>query len=155
MQLTSVFLLYIEYYESKIFTEKCTESWTRYSSFYWLWITGKLVLSWLPCNVAKTYWKSNGCFTALCCTNNERLCLVGDELWDVTCTMVKNQTGYDILMVMISLSPLVLQIHWCIDGYNRRVVWLNILRSNKDPKEGSSTDICCWSWNGERPYGRL
>ena len=57
---------------------------------------------------AKTYWKSNGCFTALCCTNNERLRLVGDELWDVACTMVKNQTGYDILMVMISLSPLVL-----------------------------------------------
>ena len=27
------------------------------------------------------------------------------------------------------------EIHGCIDGYSRRVLWLNVLRSNKDPKE--------------------
>ena len=27
------------------------------------------------------------------------------------------------------------EMHGCIDGYSRRVLWLNVLRSNKDPKE--------------------
>ena len=37
--------------------------------------------------------------------------------------------GYD------KLKPFGFEIHGCIDGYSRRVLWLNILRSNKDPKE--------------------
>ena len=37
--------------------------------------------------------------------------------------------GYD------KLKPFRFEIHGCIDGYSRRVLWLNVLRSNKDPKE--------------------
>ena len=37
--------------------------------------------------------------------------------------------GYD------KLKPFGFQIHGCIDGYSRRVLWLNLLKSNKDPKE--------------------
>ena len=37
--------------------------------------------------------------------------------------------GYD------KLKPFGFEIHGCIDGYSRRVLWLNILRSNKDSKE--------------------
>ena len=37
--------------------------------------------------------------------------------------------GYD------TFKPFGFEIHRCIDGYSRCVLWLNILRSNKDPKE--------------------
>ena len=37
--------------------------------------------------------------------------------------------GYD------KLKPFGFEIHGCIDGYSRRVLWLSIIRSNKDPKE--------------------
>ena len=37
--------------------------------------------------------------------------------------------GYD------ELKPFGFEIHGCIDGYSRRVLWLNVLISNKDPKE--------------------
>ena len=37
--------------------------------------------------------------------------------------------GYD------KLKPYGFEIHGCIDGYSRRVLWLNILKSNKNPKE--------------------
>ena len=37
--------------------------------------------------------------------------------------------GYD------KLKPLGFEIHGCIDGYSRRVLRLNVLTSNKDPKE--------------------
>ena len=37
--------------------------------------------------------------------------------------------GYD------KLKPFGFEIHGCIDEYSRRVLWLNIIRSNKDPKE--------------------
>ena len=33
------------------------------------------------------------------------------------------------------VKPFGFEIHGCIDGYSRRVFWLNIIRSNKDPKE--------------------
>ena len=37
--------------------------------------------------------------------------------------------GYD------KLKPFGFQIHGGINGYSRRVLWLNLLKSNKDPKE--------------------
>ena len=37
--------------------------------------------------------------------------------------------GYD------KLKPFGFQIHGGIDGYSRHVLWLNLLKSNKDPKE--------------------
>ena len=37
--------------------------------------------------------------------------------------------GYD------KLKPYGFEIHGCIDGYSRRVLWLSVIRSNKDPKE--------------------
>ena len=39
------------------------------------------------------------------------------------------------------LKPLGFEIHGCIDGYSRHVLWLNVLRSNKDPKEVCSIFI--------------
>ena len=42
---------------------------------------------------------------------------------------VWHHDGYD------KLKPFGFEIHGCIDGYSRRVLWLNIIRSNKDPKE--------------------
>ena len=37
--------------------------------------------------------------------------------------------GYD------KLKPYSFEIHCCIDRYSRRVLWLSVIRSNKDPKE--------------------
>ena len=37
--------------------------------------------------------------------------------------------GYD------KLKPFGFEIHGCIDGYSRRVLWLNVLRSNKIQKK--------------------
>ena len=37
--------------------------------------------------------------------------------------------GYD------KLKPFGSDIHRCIDWYSRRVLWPNVLKSNKDPKE--------------------
>ena len=37
--------------------------------------------------------------------------------------------GYD------KLKSFLYEIHCCIDDYSRRVLWLKVLRSNKDPKE--------------------
>ena len=37
--------------------------------------------------------------------------------------------GYD------KLKPYSFEIYGCIDRYNRRVLWLSVIRSNKDPKE--------------------
>ena len=46
-----------------------------------------------------------------------------DQIW------VSHLDGYD------KLKPYSFEIHGCIDGYSRRVLWLSVLRSNKDPKE--------------------
>ena len=37
--------------------------------------------------------------------------------------------GYD------KLKSYGFEIHGCIDGYSRRVLWLSVIRSNKDRKE--------------------
>ena len=37
--------------------------------------------------------------------------------------------GYD------KLKPYGFEIHGCIDGYSRYILWLSVTRSNKDPKE--------------------
>ena len=44
--------------------------------------------------------------------------------------------GYD------KLKPFGFEIHGCIDGYSR-VLWLNIIRSNKDPKEVCNLFFFC------------
>ena len=43
--------------------------------------------------------------------------------------------GYD------KVKPFGFDIHGCIDGYSRRILWLNVLRSNKDPKEACNLFI--------------
>ena len=52
---------------------------------------------------------------------------------------IKNQLNVSqaiVAQIMKKLDPVgVDAMHGCIDGYSRRVLWLNVLRSNKDPKE--------------------
>ena len=67
---------------------------------------------WMPCNAAKMYSKSNECFKASCLTKILILFVLmqgGKGHWDVACTMIKVSTGYEMLMVMISLSSLGLR----------------------------------------------
>ena len=33
------------------------------------------------------------------------------------------------------MKPYGFEMHGCIDGYSRRVLWLSVILSNKDPKE--------------------
>ena len=37
--------------------------------------------------------------------------------------------GYD------KLKPYDFEIHGCMDGYGRHVLWLSVIQSKKDPKE--------------------
>ena len=47
--------------------------------------------------------------------------------------------GYD------RLKPYGFEIHGCIDGYSRRVLWLSVIRSNKDPKQVYNLYLNCLS----------
>ena len=55
-------------------------------------------------------------------TLRRRLCYSKGPSW------VLHLDGYD------KLKPFGFEIHGCIDGYSRRALWLNVLKSNKDPK---------------------
>ena len=63
---------------------------------------------------------------------------------------VRILTGYD------KLKPYGLPIHGAIDGYSRRIVWLEVVKSNNDPKvpaglflksvkENSGCPLLLWS----------
>ena len=45
--------------------------------------------------------------------------------------------GYD------NLKPYEFEIHGCMDGYSRGVLWLSAIRSNKDPKEVGNLYFNC------------
>ena len=59
-----------------------------------------------------------------------------ERRWDVAYTTVKVPTGYGILMAMINWSHSDLRsmdvLMGTVDAY---YAWLNVLKSNKDPKE--------------------
>ena len=92
-------------------------------------------------SVAKMYQKLDECLTGICYTNNE-------TPWPCWC-WYKTGKSIETLLKYYGKSPnrvwhldsydkfkpFGFENKRCIDGDSRCIIWLNILRSNKDPKE--------------------
>ena len=54
--------------------------------------------------------------------------------WSEAHTMIRNQITYDTLTEWMNLSPLVCAfLEQLMDGFRRKILWLNVSALNKDP----------------------
>ena len=97
-------------------------------------------MDWIPCNAAEVYQNQLNVSRAFVAHIMKELDPVGVDArrrrtlrrrlyYSKGPNWVWQLDGYD------KLKPFGFEIHGCFDGYSRRVLRLNVLRSNKDPKE--------------------
>ena len=136
MELRSLFVLYIDYSKRKSLQKRIQSSIPDIISF--IQETGSCI--GYCRSIAKMYQKLDECFTGICYANNEKRwpcwCWYktgeGNETclyYDKSPNRVWHLDSYD------KFKPFGFESKRCIDGDSRCILWLNILRSNKYPKE--------------------
>ena len=142
MELRSLFVLYIDYCERKSLQKRIQSPVPDIISF----IRGIGSCTGYCSRVAKMYQKLDECFTGICYTNNE-------NPWPCWC-WYKTEKSIEMLLILCKspnriwhldsydkFKPFGFESKRCIDGDSRCTLWLNILRSNKDPKEVCNTFV--------------
>ena len=168
MDLRSLFVLYIDYCESKSSQKRAQSPVPNTVSFIQHEL--RVICSYIGylSSVAKMYQKLDECFMGSCCTNNERPwhCWGWYRTGKSMETMVKVPTGYSILMIMISLSPLGLRVRdVLIEAVEAYYGWTFLDQIKTQKKYATFLLIIWlllkefhreshWSWDGERFYNR-
>ena len=140
MELRSFFVLYLDYYERKSLQKRAQSPVPDIVSFiqHELQESGSLIgYRAMQQRCIKNWMNVSRSVVSQIMRDIDLLVLMKDrgQHWDVTYTTLKVPTGYGILIVVISLNLLGLISTDIFDEYSRCILWLQILRSNKDPKE--------------------